>query len=123
MVGDSWMGTSWRTTHHLLGPRCLKQWDLFLYCGLLDVQHDRHLVHPFQGHRFSLLGLATNHSHIVNAQCEPTTPVSTLPAPPTFSQSLDANGETDHQVFDASDCSALQLLRVDRLRKRESQEF
>ena len=124
LAGDSWIGISRRTIHHLLGRhRRRKSWALFLYCGLMDVQHDRHLVHPFQVRGFFLSGLATNHSHIANVQRELVTPASISPAPPVSSPSPDANGENELQVFDASDYSTLQVLRVDRMQNGESKEF
>ena len=91
MVGDSWMGTSRRTTHHLLGPRCRKQWAILLYCGLLDVQHDRHLVHLFQLRGFFIPGTAIDHSHVASVQHEHVTPASVLPVPPASSPSLDTS--------------------------------
>ena len=118
------MGISRRTIHHLLEHHHRqKQWAFFLYCGLLDVQHDFHLIHPFQACEFSLPGLATDHSHVVSIQRELVIPASVSPAPPSSPPSPDANGGTNLQVFDASDCSTLCLLRVDWMRKRESKEF
>ena len=90
---------------------------------LLDVQHNRHLVHPFQVRGFFQPRLAIDHSHVASVQRELITAASISPAPPTSSPSLDANGENDLQVFDASDCSTLRLLRVDWMRKGESKEF
>ena len=95
MVGDSWIGTFRRTTHHLLRPRCQKQWALCLYCGLLDVQHDRHLVHPFQVRGFFLSGTVTDHSHVTRVQHELVTPASASLAPLASSPSLDTNGGID----------------------------
>ena len=40
------------------------------------------------------------------------TPASVSLAPPTSSPSPDANGGTDLQVFDSSDCSTLRLFWV-----------
>ena len=65
----------------------------------------------------------TGHSHVTSIQRELVTPTYVLPAPPTSSPSLDASGGTDLQVFDASDCSTLRLLRVDRMQKGELKEF
>ena len=117
------MGTFRRTAHHLLGPRFQKQHVFFLYCGLLDVQHDRHLVHPFQVRCFFLPGTATDHSHVARIQRELVTPIFVSLAPLTSFPSSDANGGTDLQVFDASDCLTLRLLQVDRMWKRELKEF
>ena len=89
----------------------------------MDVQHDRHLVHPFQVRGFFLPRTVVDHSHIASVQHKLVTFASVSPVPPTSSPSPDANGGTDLQVFDASDCSKLRLLRVDRMRKGESKEF
>ena len=72
---------------------------------------------------FFLPRTATNHSHIASVQLELITHASVSPASPASSPSLDTNGRIDIQVFDASDCLTLRLLRVDRMRKGESKEF
>ena len=38
----------------------------FLYCELLDVQHDRHLLELFKVRGFFLPGIAADHSHVVS---------------------------------------------------------
>ena len=118
------MGISRRIIHHLLGCHCRrKSWALFLYCRLLDVSHNHHLIHLFQVQGFFLLGPVTNHSHVTSVQREHVTPASVLPATSASSPYPDANRGNDLQVFDASDCSTLRLLRVDRVQKGESKEF
>ena len=71
----------------------------------MDVQHDCHLVHPFQVHRFFLPGLATGHSLIASVQHDLATPASVSPTPFISSPSPDANGGTDLLVIGSSDCS------------------
>ena len=61
----------------------------------------------FQGHNFPLPRPTTNHSHIPNVQRKLVTLASVSPAPPASSPSLDVNGGTNLQVFDASDSSTL----------------
>ena len=117
------MGTSRRTICHLLGCHCRwKKWALFLYCGLLYVQHDRHLIHPFQGRDFLLPGPATDHSHVANIQRKFVTLAFVSSAPPASSPSPNTSGGTNLQVFDGLDCSTLQLPRVDRMWKGVSKE-
>ena len=70
----------------------------------MDVQHYRHLVHHFQVCDFFPPRLETGHFQVASVQCELATPESVLPAPPASSPCSDANGGTDLQVFDASDC-------------------
>ena len=89
----------------------------------MGVQHDCHLIHPFQFRGYFLLGIVTDHSHVSSVQRELVTHASVFPAPIASSLSPNVNGGTDLQVFDASDCSTLRLLRVDRMRKWESKDF
>ena len=64
---------------------------------------------------YILSKVAIDHSHVANVQREPVTLAFVSPAPPAASPSPDSNEGTDLQVFDASDCSTLQLLRVDQM--------
>ena len=79
-----------------------------------DARHNRCLL---QVRGFFSFGLTTDHSHAASVQRELVTPAFVSLAPPASSPSLDANGETDLHVFDASDCSTLQLLQLDRVQK------
>ena len=80
-----------------------------------------HILSKFEG--FFLPGTATNHSHVASVQRELVTLASISPTPPASSPSPDANGGTNLHVFNASDCSTLRLLRVERMWKGESKEF
>ena len=72
---------------------------------------------------FFLPETAIDHSHVASVQRELVTPASVSPAPPASSPSLGANEGIDLQVFEASNCLTLRLLRVDCMRKGESKEF
>ena len=80
-------------------------------------------IHHFQVQGFFLPRTTTDDSHVASVQRELVTPASVSLAPLASFPSLDANGGIDLQVFDAPDCSTLQLLRVDQMRKGESKEF
>ena len=86
----------------------------------MDARHDYCLL---QVRGFFPSKLEIDHSHTTSVQCELATPASVSPAPPTSSPFPDANGGTNLQVFDSSDCSTLWLLRVDRMQKGASKEF
>ena len=98
---------------------------------LIIVEHDHHWMFSMITISYILSkftdcfvpGPVTGHSHVASIQRELVTPASVSPAPPTSSPSPDASGGTDLQVFDASYCSTLRLLRVDRMRKGELKEF
>ena len=70
----------------------------------IDVQHDHHLVHPFQVHGLFLLGLATSHSCVASVQRDLASHASISLAPLVSSPSADSNGETDLPVIGSSDC-------------------
>ena len=72
---------------------------------------------------YILFKVATDHSHVANVQCKLVTPAFVSPAPHASSPSPDTNEGTYLQVFEASDCSTLQLLQVDKMEKGESKEF
>ena len=91
--------------------------------GVLHVQHDRHLVHPFQVGGFFLPESATDHSHIVSVQRELVIPTSASPAPLASFPSPDANEGIGLQVFNAPDCSTSRLPLVDQVWKRELKAF
>ena len=61
----------------------------------------------FPSSRFFLPGTVTDHSHVASIQRELVTPTSISPAPPASSPSLNANGGTDLQVFQATNCLTL----------------
>ena len=102
----------------------LERWASFLYRKRSSALLDCYLAHLFfQDRTFFLPRLANDLSHTVDVQNDLSIPSSPLLAPPASSQSLDANGGIDLQVFDASDCSTLCLLVVTRTRKGESKAF
>ena len=103
------------TIHHLLGHRRRRELGaLSFYYERTDARHNRCLL---QVRGFFSFGLRTDYSHAASVQRELVTPAFVSLAPPASSPSLDANGETDLHVFDASDCSTLQLLQLDRVQK------
>ena len=77
----------------------------------------------FPNSRLFLPGTATDHSHAACVQRKLVTSASGEHASSISSPSLDANGGTGLQVFDASDCLTLRLLRVYRMWKEELKEF
>ena len=77
----------------------------------------------FLSSRFFLPGPAIGHSHVASIQRKLVTLAYVPHAPHASSSSPDASGGTNLQVFDASDCSTLWLLRVDRMWKGELKEF
>ena len=84
----------------------------FPYCGRLEAQLDRYLVHLFQDREFSLSRLATDHSPTTSVWHGLAAPLSTLLAPPVSSSCPNANGGIGPLAIGSSDWLTLRLPRT-----------
>ena len=115
------MGNYPRTTRILLGYRDhQEQWASPLYCGQLEAQLHRYLVHLFQDRDFSQSRLATSHSSTARVRHGLAAPSSAWLTPPVSSPCPDANGGIGPLAIGLLDWLTLRLPRKNKMWKGES---
>ena len=100
------------------------QWAPFLYYERSGALLGSCLAHIFcQDRAFFLLKPVDDLFHAADVQCNPTIPLSVLPAPPVSSLCLDANEEIDLQATGSPSCWSLHLCQMNQMQGGEPSEL